>query len=199
MKYMVNKGHASGNHLNPTSFDMRRMSSSGCPLATFVFGLHPFRSFEVALSAPTCTVDASVPTAWHSRQDFNLLWHACIQVSSTSWPPPSSSRLAVASHFNCHVEAGHVTLRVRSHASFVHRLGLDKAIQRRHISTYMRTVVQRYTTPKASRFDRLPQRSFTTMRNLCCSAIFTQKGCAHKTLNTFWGQMTCFSLVFVRL
>lgn len=30
MKYMVNKGHVSENHLNPTSFDMRRMSSSGC-------------------------------------------------------------------------------------------------------------------------------------------------------------------------
>ena len=99
---------------------------STCPI---VFGIHPLRSFEVALAAPTCIVDPSLPTGILVRASIcffmpALKYHSC--------GPPLHVQVgemysAVASHFNCRVEAGHVTLPVRSDASFVHRLGLDKA------------------------------------------------------------------------
>ena len=53
-----------------------------------------FCSFEVALSAPTSMVDASLPTGILVRTSICFFMPAGPQVSSTSWPPPCTSRLA---------------------------------------------------------------------------------------------------------
>ncbi len=133
-----------------------------------------FCSYEVALSAPTSMVDASLPTGILVRTSICFFMPAGPQVSSTSWPPPCTSRLA-----RC-IPPSHPISTAAWRLGMLH----CEFVQTHRLSTAWRLTkppfiywhedrcakIYQFKSITVWQADRLLQRSFTTVRNLCPSA-----------------------------